>query len=107
MAKTYLPKSNIKTRDTSFGPVLKLSCNGEALIAFVKEHTNERGYINFEIVERKEVGEYGESHSIYLDDWKPSDRGGESAGKPATRTKQAPRAKPNPTPEAAEEDIPF
>ena len=33
---------------------------------------NEKGWINLEITQRKEVGQYGDTHSIKHDDWIPS-----------------------------------
>ena len=104
--KTYVPKSSAKQVETSFGPLIKLSFQTEALKAFLAEHTNEKGYINFTISERKEVGQYGDTHSVVLDDWKPSDRG-EAA--PAAKSKASAGGKPAKAkaPDADEADIPF
>jgi hypothetical protein len=104
--KTYVPKSSAKQIETSFGPLIKLSFQTEALKAFLAENTNEKGYINFTISERKEVGQYGDTHSVVLDDWKPSDRGEAS---PAAKTKALSGAKPTraKAPDADEADITF
>ena len=37
------------------------------LVAFAQAHTNERGYLNLVISERREVGQYGDTHSVTLD----------------------------------------
>ena len=71
MAKTYV-KGSAKLKTTQFGDILKLSFRGEDLIGFIKHHTNARGYSAMDIVRRKEVGPYGDTHSIVLDDFVPS-----------------------------------
>jgi hypothetical protein len=71
MAKTYV-KGSAKRRTTNFGDIIKLSFKAEELAAFVRQHANQKGYIAFDIVERKEPGQYGDTHSIVLDDWQPS-----------------------------------
>ena len=70
MAKTYV-KGSAKLRQTNYGPILKVSLKADDLIAFAKQHANQRGYLNLDIVERKEVGQYGDTHSIVLDDFVP------------------------------------
>ena len=70
MAKTYAP-GQAKERQTPFGPVVRWGVKADDLIAFVKQHANDRGYINLEIVPRKEQGRFGETHSIVLDDYVP------------------------------------
>lgn len=68
MAKTYL-KASAKARDTQFGEVIKLGVNVEELIKFAKAHANDRGWLNLDIVRRKETGPYGDTHSVVLDDY--------------------------------------
>jgi len=70
MAKTYM-KGSAKLRQTNYGPILKISFKADDIIAFAKQHANARGYLNLDIVERKEVGQYGDTHSIVLDDFVP------------------------------------
>ena len=38
---------------------------------------NERGYINLSVGNRREVGKHGETHSVWINDWKPGDARGE------------------------------
>ena len=60
----------VKTRETQFG--------NEACISFSRVELdkmyaklNAKGYINLKMNKRKEVGQYGQTHSIYIDDWQP------------------------------------
>lgn len=46
----------------------------EDLIAFATQHGNERGYLNLEIKERREVGQYGDTHSVTLDTFVPNSK---------------------------------
>lgn len=86
--KTYVPKSSAKIvtfRDG--GSLMKLSFQVDALIEFLKQHRNERGYINLNVTERKTPSQYGETHSVWLDTWKP--RQGPDSDTPATERQQA------------------
>ena len=38
---------------------------------WLSENTNDKGYVNIEIKERKEAGKYGDTHYAVLDEWKP------------------------------------
>ena len=66
--KTYAP-GQAKERQTPFGPVVRWGVKVDDLIAFAQQHKNERGYINMDIIPRKEPGRYGETHSVVLDDY--------------------------------------
>lgn len=68
MAKTYL-KCSAKARDTQFGQVIKLGIKVDDFIAFARQHVNDRGYLNLDIMPRKEQGQYGDTHSVALDDY--------------------------------------
>lgn len=69
-----MPKyiNNIKIKQSKFG--LKMSGNLDKLVEELRQHTNEKGYFNLEIKERKEVGKYGETHSVTVDEWKPEQK---------------------------------
>jgi hypothetical protein len=75
-AKTYLKCSAKEYKFTSGGSVLNVGVRVDEIIAFAKEHGNERGYLNLTVSQRKEVGQYGQTHSVYLDayDAKKSER---------------------------------
>ena len=101
---TYVPGSSAKSRETNFGEVIKLSFKAAELGKFVNEHKNEKGYINLEIAPRKEVGQYGDTHSVKLDNWTPKEG---AAEKPAAKATAKPKAKPTASDAAAADDIPF
>lgn len=81
--KVYVDGIRIKSRETSFGQVLSLGINVDKVIDFLKKNKNESGYVNIDILPRKEVGTYGETHSATLNTWKP---GGQDAQKPSNKT---------------------
>ena len=68
--KKYAPGS-IKSKSFSWGDILVMSFNAEKMIAFIQENTNERGWVNLDIKERKEVGQYGDTHTAVLNDFQP------------------------------------
>ena len=75
--KIYVPKANGKEHTfADGGKILKLGFHVDTLIEFVKKHVNEKGYINLIVTRRKEVGQFGETHGITLDTWKPGSGGG-------------------------------
>lgn len=71
--KVYL-KCSAKQKDFEWGSVINVGIKVEDLAAFVKAHKNERGYINLTISPRREIGQYGDTHSITLDTYQPSGR---------------------------------
>jgi len=64
-AKTYVGKGRIKTF-TNGGSIIRVGIRPEQLTA------NEKGYCNLCIAEMKEPDKYGNTHTVYLDDWKPT-----------------------------------
>lgn len=99
--KTYIPKSKAKVQPTSFGDVLKLGFHASSLIAFIQANTNQAGYINIDIVPRRQADDYGNTHSCVLSDWKPSNPNPE----PSPRSAPAPAANASNTPQG--DDFPF
>lgn len=82
----YVPKSSVKAKSFDDGSeIIKLSFEVASLGQFCKEHKNEKGYINFTISPRRETSAYGDTHSIRLDTWKPSEKTPEPAKKPAPK----------------------
>jgi len=61
---------SINGKKSKFG--INLSGKADKVIEEIKKHTNEKGYFNFELLERKEVGKYGETHYVKVNDWKPT-----------------------------------
>lgn len=60
---------SINGKESMYG--IKLSGKADKVIEEIKKYTNEKGYFNFEIMKRKEVGKYGETHYVKVDDFKP------------------------------------
>jgi hypothetical protein len=113
--KTYVPKSSVK--ETVFpdgGKLLKIGFHAETLAEFVKNHANEKGYVNFVITRRREVGQFGETHSVTLDTWKPDGRASgratnaaEGQQTEAQRLLAERRGKSAPASEEPDDDVPF
>lgn len=74
--KTYVGTAKQKTINTKLGEmeVIKLSFSKKDLELLIAS-LNEKGWVNLDQVKRKEVGKYGETHSISIDTWKPSTPG--------------------------------
>lgn len=66
----YINKVTLK--ESKFG--IKFSGKTEDVIAQLKELTNEKGYFNLEIQKRKEPSQYGETHYLKVDEFKPKDK---------------------------------
>ena len=54
----------------SNGDFFKISFKTDDLKKMLTE-VNEKGYINLVMSQRKEISEYGQTHTIAIDDWKP------------------------------------
>jgi len=67
---TYLNKVTLK--ESKFG--IKFSGKTEDFIEQIKSITNEKGYFNLEILKRKEIGKYGDTHYVKVDEWKPEQK---------------------------------
>jgi hypothetical protein len=67
--KTYINQCMLKevTFDNG-GSLLNLNVNIQEL----EEHIGSNGWINLTIAKRREVGEKGQTHYMYLNDFKPS-----------------------------------
>ena len=61
--------NGISVKQSKYG--LKMSGNAEKVIEQIRAHTNNRGYFNWDINPRREVGKYGETHSVTVDTWQP------------------------------------
>jgi len=65
----YLP---ITIKPGKFG--LKAGGKADALIQFIKDNINDKGYFNFEILEKKQPGKYGDTHYAKVDTWQPTNQ---------------------------------
>jgi hypothetical protein len=68
--KIYL-RCSAKARQTQFGEVLNIGIKADDLAEFCQQHTNARGYVNLTISKRRDIGQYGDTHSVYLDTYEP------------------------------------
>jgi len=67
--KTYV--GNGKEKQFDDGSVINISFSEKDLDT-MRANLNKGGWINLTCAKRKEVGKYGETHSIYVNDWKPT-----------------------------------
>ena len=72
--KIYAPMKAVEYKFDAGGSVLRLSAKVEKLIAFINANANEAGYINLTVSRRKEPGQYGDTHTVSLDTWKPKEK---------------------------------
>ncbi len=82
--KIYVGGAKAKTWDdgnTSFN--ISFS---DADIKILIENQNEKGYVNLKMNQRREPSQYGQTHSIVIDDWKPT-----QSASPAPQTQAAPQ----------------
>lgn len=91
--RQYVPKANVRAKQTQFGEVLTVGFSVKELIEFAEMNKSERGYLNLCIVPRKTPNEYA-THSIYLDDYKPGARGQQQRSAPTPRAKTSPDSEP-------------
>ena len=111
--KTFVPKSGAKKIEfNGGGSLLKLNFHAETLIGFIKANTNERGYITLGVTALRQRSKRGDTHCIWLDNWKPDParRSADAAQRPVARPAGGQSARPAPvavdsTPES--EDAPF
>lgn len=73
--KVFLKCSAKEKTFSDGGSKLLIGVKVDDLIAFAKAHGNERGYLNLAVTSRREVGQYGDTHSVALDTFTPATRG--------------------------------
>ncbi len=102
--KTYIPNSSAKeVRFDDGGAILKISFKSKELVDFIRVNTNDKGYFNIGVSPRREAGRYGDTHSVWLDTWKPKPQEGRQATPPE---RERPTAQDLPPP-PEEQDVPF
>ena len=83
--KIYVPKCN--AREVTFkngGSIIKIGFHADSIAAFCKEHANQSGYVNLRVSRRREVGDRGETHCVFLDTWEPdSNKAKQQVNEPA------------------------
>lgn len=85
MAEKVYVKGSAKKIQFDNGSLMKVSFNindfakkGESFDS-VKDVANEKGWVNILIKEKREVDDYGNTHYIELDTWKPDPSKGSSS----------------------------
>ena len=68
--KTYINGLFIKVKETKFGEVVSVSINAKTLIEELNKHTNAKGYVNIDLLRRKEADKNGNTHYAVLNEWK-------------------------------------
>lgn len=68
--KKFVDGLFIKTVETQYGGIDKLSFKVEQFIEFLKENQNDRGYVNIDILEKRDGGKYAK-----LDEFVPKPQG--------------------------------
>ena len=76
-SKVFLRCSAKEKTFPNGGSVINVGIKVADLIEFANKHGNARVYLNLSIGARREVGQYGDTHSVTLDTYEPK-------GKPAT-----------------------
>lgn len=69
--KTYINGLFIKSKETKFGEVVSVSINAKTLIEELNKHTNAKGYVNIDLLRRKEADKNGNTHYAVLNEWQP------------------------------------
>ena len=88
--KIYL--GSAKAIQTQHGGLLKVSFKREDLETLLA-NVNQAGYVNLNVSKRKEVSQYGQTHSISIDDWTPNKQQGmqQAQDQAASPPQQAPQ----------------
>ena len=66
--KTYINGLFIKVKETKFGEVVSVSINAKTLIEELNKHTNAKGYVNIDLLRRKETDKNGKTHYAMLNE---------------------------------------
>jgi hypothetical protein len=70
MAEKIFLKCSAKEKTfASGGSILNLGIKVADLLEFAQRHANERGYLNLCVQSRRELGKFGDTHSVTLDTW--------------------------------------
>lgn len=92
--KVYANGIFFKTLDTEYGAILKASISVNDFVEFLKENQDE-GWVNIDILERREVSDKGHTHYSVLNQWKPDAK--KSTSKSRSKKEEV----------AEEDDLPF
>jgi hypothetical protein len=66
--KTYVNGIFVKSTQTAYGDIIKLSIKTDDLVEFFKQHQN-NGWVNIDLLKKREVDEKGRTHTAVLNSW--------------------------------------
>jgi hypothetical protein len=69
--KTYAKGIFVTERNQYF---MSVNIKFEDFMQFCKQHINEKGYVPLTFGKKKEVGKFGDTHWVALNDWKPESK---------------------------------
>ena len=98
--KIYLP-GLCKEIQTKYGSLIKINVPVSSLLNIVAEHA-ENGWITFAVMKRREVGEKGQTHCIFVDKWRKPQPGEQSPASAPSRPVQS-----EPESDSGADDVPF
>ena len=98
--KIYAPGS-AKLREKCNWFELGYSFKADQMIEFIRANTNSRGYVNLRFNERRQLGKYGETHTVSLNDYEPQEKS------PQPQARNTPPAAPQSVPSPQSDDVPF
>lgn len=67
----YLNNISLKEKEIGDFSIIQFSGKASEVIKQILEHQNEKGYFNFDICSRKEVGQYGDTHYMKVNNFEP------------------------------------
>ena len=105
--KVYLKCSAKALTFKNGGQVVKIGIKATDLAEFIHTHQNQRGYVNLVLAERREAGQYGDTHYLYLDDWKPAPKTDTAPRDQRYKNDPKPASKWPKRPSITEEEEPF
>ena len=73
--------------NTQYGELLKISFNAQDL-QLMQSMLNERGWINLNCNRRQQPSQYGQTHSIVIDEWKPQQQAPQQMQQPQDQKPQ-------------------
>lgn len=72
--KIYSKGIYFKEVETKFGKIIKLSFNIQVFAEFCRTNMNDKGYINIDVLPRKEAGKFGDTHYGVLNTYKKEEK---------------------------------
>ena len=70
MAEKIFLKCSAKEKTfANGGSLLNIGVKVADLLEFAQRHANERGYLNLCVQSRRELGKFGDTHTVSLDTW--------------------------------------